>query len=587
MSRLRARLRDQRGVIGLLTVLTYSAIILVIGSTMVASAAISYQISNKRITSTQSIYHAESGAEDALLQIKRDASYGSSLTTLTTTFDANNRVDTEVDTVGGQGCSTAKQVTAAGFVKQQVRKIQLTNCPQPSPNIDFVYALQAGAGGINMNNNAVVNGTTYSNGNHTAGNNALVTGDAWVAGGAAADASPVFDPESVTDHNVGRNPTNDVAQSFTAPDNEKIIKFSLKVKKVGSPGNATVRLTADNANKPSTSTLASGTLTASTVGSGYSFIDVSMSTNPNLTSGTKYWVVIDGGANNSNYYQWASNNSYASHEAKYSSNFSGGTWTAANTDMAFKVWTGGLPTSISGLTIGGHAHANTLTNDAISGDAYYQTKTGGSVGGTSYPGSADPPTRDLPVTEANVNDFKALASAGTIWNGDYTVSGGQSAIIGPMKITGNLLVDNNATLTMTGTVWVVGNATFNNNATLRLDPGYGPDSGAIVTDGIFTLNNNVIVQGSGNLDSFVMGISTSNASNAITIYNNATSIILATINGTIYINNNGGANAISAYRLNLENNATVTYLSGLADTQFSAGPGGSFQAGGWQEVVLD
>lgn len=586
---------EQSGVVGILGVLAFSSIIVVVGSTMVATSVANYQISGKRIASTQSVYHAESGAEDALMQIKRNSGYGSTATTLTTTFNATNRVDTSINTVSGQTCASSKEITAAGYVGTLVRKIQLNNCPTPSPNIDFVYAMQAGANGITMSNNSTINGSSYTNGNHTGGSGSTVTGDVWVAGAPSATATPAHDPASPAEFLFGRSTdTNktDVAQSFIADttSSSKLIKVQLKVRKFGNPSNATVRIVTDNANTPSSTEVASGTLVATTVGLTHQFIDVSMTSPPTLTSGTKYWIVIDTSSSATNYWSWNSQNGYANGKGMSSPQWQSSgsmTWNDTNADFAFKAFMGAPATLASGLTVGNDIHANTITGNTVSRDAYYQTNNGSSIGRTSYPGSPDPPTRDLPVSAANIQDLKDLASAGTLHTGDYTVPSNSSRTIGPMKITGNLLVENNAELVLTGTLWVQGTIIFINNAEIRLDPGYGSDSGAIVSDGTITISNNVSFAGSGNSDSFVMLATTSTSNQAIYVSNNAASIILAAIYGTIHINNNGGANALAANGVSLANNATITYVSGLADVQFSAGPGGSFQAKGWREVVLD
>ncbi len=586
---------QQSGVVGILGVLAYSSIMVVVGSTMVTTSVLNYQISGKRIASTQSVYHAESGAEDALMQIKRNSGYGSTATSLTTTFDATNRVETSINTITGQNCSSSKEVTAAGYVGPLVRKIQLNNCPTPSPNIDFVYAMQAGANGITMDNNSTINGTSYTNGNHTGSNGSTVTGDVWVAGAPAATATPQYDPGSPADFVFGKSTdTNktDVAQSFIADttSSNKLVKAQLKVRKFGNPSNATVRIVTDNANKPSSTQVASGTLVASTVGLTHQFIDVSMESPPTLTNGTKYWIVIDTSSDSSNYWSWQSQDGYANGKGMNSPQWKSNgtmTWIDTNADFAFKVFMGAPATVASGLNIGGDVHANTITGNTVGRDAYYQTNNGSSVVRNSYPGSADPPTRDLPVSAANIQDLKDLADAGTEYTGTYTVPLGESRTVGPMKINGDLVLENNAELVLTGTLWVTGTITFSNNAEIRLDPGYGADSGAIVSDGTITISNNVTFTGSGNSDSFLMLATTSNSATAIDVSNNAASIILAAIYGTININNNGGANALAANGISLANNATITYVSGLADVQFSAGPGGSFQAKGWREVVLD
>ena len=95
----------------------------------------------------------------------------------------------------------------------------------------------------------------------------------------------------------------------------------------------------------------------------------------------------------------------------------------------------------------------------------------------------------------------------------------------------------------------------------------------------------VTFTGSGTQNSFLLLGTTSTSDGAIDVSNNATNIILAAPKGTIRLHNNAGANALTANRLVLDNNAIVTYVSGLHDINFSNGPGGSFAADGWREVV--
>ncbi len=589
------RLTDQRGVIGILGVGMYSAIVVVIAAAMVTTSVINYRISNQRVGSVQSLYHAESGTEDALLQMKRNASYGSTSTTLTTTFSDTDRVETVVETVSTESCESAKQVTASGFVRDLVRRIQVSNCPIPSVEADFAYALQAGAGGIHMNNNAIIHGSSYSNGDHVGNNGAQVTGDVWVAGGAALEATPEHVPSDPLEFVFGRS-TNpdviDVAQRFK-PDtsaSDKLIKVGLLVRKFGNPANATVRIVRDAGGEPSGDQVASGTLSATSVGNTLQYIQVSLSNPPTLDGGQDYWIVIDTSGSPSNYWAWGGQDGYPDGHGMFSDRWrSNGNhdWEDADLDFGFKAFMGSPPTRAERLEIGGDVHAHEIKDLAVTGDAYYQVDDGSSVGGTRFPDSEDPPQKDLPITEANLVDFKNQAAAGATHTGDYTIPLGQTRTIGPMKIEGNLNVENGATLIMTGTIWTTGTILFSNNVNILLHPDYGGSSGAIVADGQVTISNNVEFEGSGDPNSFLL-LATSDASgNAIHSSNNSDSIVLAAPFGTIQISNNGGANALTAQRLQLNNNATITYLTGLADIDFSAGPGGSFSAGGWQEVVCD
>ena len=590
-------LRDQSGVIGILGVMIFSAIIVVIGSAMVATSVLSFQQSQQRVDSTQSVVNAESGVEDGLLQIKRNPNFDGDDASVETSFDGKNSSEYTIGTIDSEACQSSRQITASGHFESLVRRIQVHNCPQPSVDADFVYALQAGAGGIIMGNNSQIVGNTYSNGNHTGSNGATVTGDVWVANTAAIDASPQHDPTPVTEFVFGASSTPsgiDTAQAFVADTSEsnKLIKVSLKLKKFGNPSNATVRIVTDSSNQPSATQVASVTLNASSDGSTLQFIDVSMSTPPTLTNGQKYWIVVDTSSSSSNYWAWAvgDDNGYPNGTGKKSDRWrSSGTmtWSPVSKDFAFKAFMGSTPTYAQGLQIGGDVHANTLNNLTVTRDAYFQTNNGSSISGNSFPGSQDPAQRDLPITDANIIDFKTQAASGGTVDGDVTVSLGSTATMGPTKIDGDLTVENGATLKLTGTLYVTGRMLFSNNAKIMLDPGYGSDSGVLVSDGTITISNNVTFTGSGTQNSFLMLGTTSTSTSAIDVSNNAINIILAAPSGTIRLHNNAGANALTANQLILDNNSVVTYASGLADIHFTNGPGGSFATGGWRDVVCD
>ena len=66
--------------------------------------------------------------------------------------------------------------------------------------------------------------------------------------------------------------------------------------------------------------------------------------------------------------------------------------------------------------------------------------------------------------------------------------------------------------------------------------------------------------------------------------NNASGAIFYAHNGTAHINNNADLKEVTAYKLSLENLATVTYESGLADASFTSGPGGGWLINNWNEI---
>ncbi len=201
---------------------------------------------------------------------------------------------------------------------------------------------------------------------------------------------------------------------------------------------------------------------------------------------------------------------------------------------------------------------------------------------------ADPAQEDLPVSDANIADWKADAESGGVINGNYTISGTQT--LGPKKIVGNLTVS--GTLTIANTIWVTGSITI--NGTVKLDPSYGATTGVMIADSYITLANNSVFIDSGTPGSFIMLLSTSSCdsavvgnpcglNDAINASNNSNLIIVNAQNGAIHFNNNASVKEMVANRIYLANNATISYGSGLIDVDFSSGPSGGWDIDTWGE----
>lgn len=236
---------------------------------------------------------------------------------------------------------------------------------------------------------------------------------------------------------------------------------------------------------------------------------------------------------------------------------------------------GGSVTSLSGITVQGSAYAHTLSSCSIGRDAYYQTISSCTVSGTSHPGSTDQSSSTLPISDAQITEWKDIALAGgTV--GNQNISGTVS--LGPKKIAGDLNIGNGATLNVTGTLWVTGQFEAGNNAHIKLDASYGSNSGVIVSDGTVNLSNGITMSGSGQVGSYTLLVAAKNDPTHIVmdISNNVVGGIMAAPHGRIHFNNNAGAKEVTGYGFDMDNNATVTYESGLQNETFSNGPGGSW-----------
>ncbi|MFH1098969.1 MAG: hypothetical protein V1723_03555 [Candidatus Uhrbacteria bacterium] len=245
-------------------------------------------------------------------------------------------------------------------------------------------------------------------------------------------------------------------------------------------------------------------------------------------------------------------------------------------------------TSIGGLayastmdraTVGGNATVERITNSTIGGNVWCESISGSIVGGRRYcPVEVTPPPDlapiPLPVTPELINQWKTdAAKGGTI----ETVSPDAYATlsIGPVKINGNLILDNNQTLTISGTIHVTGTITLGNNARLVLDQRYGAYSGIIIADGPILIRNNGTVAGSGQSGSYVMLITTASGSAeqyAVDIRNNVNGAIIIAPNGIVAIKNTVTITQVTAAGFIMDNSTVLRYDIGFLDTRLSAGP---------------
>ncbi|KKQ08632.1 MAG: hypothetical protein US21_C0012G0013 [Candidatus Nomurabacteria bacterium GW2011_GWB1_36_6] len=535
-----------------------------------------YKIATDNFHSKQTYFLAESGVEDVLYRLKNNKQTNGTETIVL----GNSEAVTTVTDIS----SSQKEITSLGNTDLVQRKVKLT--VDTGVGVSFSYGVQVGSGGFIMNNGSRIVGSIYSNGN--------ITGSGTITGSATSANSPALASDQTNGTGVppiditfgNSNATQDFAQSFQVSETGVLNKVSLYLKKVSTPSNITARIVSDSNGSPSGTTLASATISTSTVSTNYGWIDVPFSSHIQLSSSTTYWLVLDVTTSSTKYYKiGANNNGYANGISK-TGGF-GGTWnniTPAGSDGFFNVYLGGLTGLISGITIGTNsndgAYAHTINNSNVTGPIYCQTGSGNNKAcNTSRP---DPVQIAMPISEQNILDWKEAAALGGTYNGNYVVS--SNTTLGPKKITGNLVVSNEVTLTLTGTVWVQGSLTVSNNAIVKLASNYGSSEGLIIADGNITISNNSVFQGSGASGSYIMALSTSSSTSAITLANNGGAVVLYEANGTINIANNATAKSLTGYYINLSNNAVITYDDGLMNSNFSSGPSGTWNVDSWQEV---
>lgn len=569
---------EELGFASLLATLLVMSVVLVVVGGLSGLTVIEQKVTRNSVRSAQAYYAAESGIEDSVYRLIKGKNY------LATNSLAVGEAETSISI---SGAGSVKTIRAEGEQSERFRNLQVSlNVGQEA--VSFYYGVQVGEGGLIMQNNSGVQGSIYSNGPVQGANGASISGDIWVASTpSSADQQSIL---TNADFPFGQSaPRVDIAQSFIPAISDRLIKVSLYLRKSGSPANKSVRILADSGGQPSKSMItpgAYGTLSASQVSAlGYGWVEITMTDPPWLEAGTKYWILVDSSADGGNYYISGedSTDSYAAGSGKYSPNWnaSAPVWTDINGDLNFRAMLGGTANGLTQVSVGGNAHAHSISNCTIAGDAYYQAISGSAVGGTSYPGSVDPANENMPISAANINDWRAEAASGGTISGDYILNAGAIGSLGPKKIEGNLTISNGGDLTVIGTIYVTGNINIYNNAKVRLGSGYTDYSGAVLTDGAISVSNNSVFYT--NPGVFLLFLST-RAGDAVNIANNTDTVIFYATQGSVNVSNNATLKEVVAYRITLNNNSRIIYDSGLASMHFSSGSGGIWEINSWSEV---
>jgi hypothetical protein len=565
-------------------------LVLVTASTaLVGYTTLQIKGSRQAYSQTQAQALAEAGIEKAIYELNQNGNYaGESNTSLGAgTFSIT------IASIDGNN----KRITATGYVPNSSAPVS-SKTIKATATIDattvaFNFGVQVGVGGMTMDNQTVVNGNIFSNGNISG--SGTITGDAIVAAGTAATADQEWTVQT-SDFAFGNSAArHDVAQSFSPTITGQLNKIKLYLKKVGNPSNLVFRVVTDDTNEPSRNDLATGTMAASLVTANYGWIEGTFSSAPALTSGQKYWLMVSANIDSSNYYVLGLDgaNGYANQKGVYSDDWDTGNpdWDNANGDFNFQTYMAGVTTSLAGVRVDGDVYADSLIDCDVGGDAYYLNNDSCEVDGTEFPGTPPQGPQALPVSDAQIIEWKGTASDGGTIAGPYVVEGAET--LGPSKIDGDLTV--NGVLTLSGPVWVKGNVIINNGSTLQVDAALG-NNGAILladdpinqaTKGLITISNNAILRGNNNPNSYPMLLSTKSTGTAIDLGNNSTGVIYYASQAKIDVSNLAGASQLTGYAIHLNENSSVTYATGLQSATFSNGPGGSWAFLSGSYVIID
>ena len=543
-------------------------------------------------SSTHAFLAGNSAAEEALYRLKTGKELDANETVTLANASAQIAVS---DTAEG------KQVRVDAASGEFERDIEVAI--SQGEGASFHYGLQAGQGGFVMSGGAGIYGNVYSNGDVIGSGGPFITGSATVANAsdpvAEVSNAGAFPPAAQIDFGGNATP-QDMAQSFQVSTSTPVtsVRFYIKKSTTGWMNNITVRLTTDDGGEPHKTTLATASIGASSVTTSFNYLGVPFTSTPTLTPGTTYWLVLDTGTTWGAYYSiGAAASSYADGVGKTGRwrNNNGGDWddtSPVGLDSYFDVYVGGDTGLISGITIGtggvGDAWAHAVNNSNVQGTIYCQAGSGNNKAcDTSQP---DPVEQPFPISDGNILDWKAQATAGGVTTGNVSYGGDDEDTLGPQKIEGDLSVGSGATLDITGMVYVTGNVTVSGGAKIRLHNSYGSSSGVIVTDGRVTVSGGGQFQGSGETGSYILVVTTSECpvgcggSPAISVSGGTGSVVLNAQKGTLSFSGGASAKQATAETIEMSGGTTVQYETGLADISFSSGPSGGWNLLNWEEL---
>ena len=511
--------KTKNGYVMLLTAVVFMMISFVIVFGL-ATPIIKQILSSRDIwAGKQAYYLSEAGIEDITFRIKNGETVNGSKFLYIDGFE--NEVLVDKDSLTGNYTITTNESDYNGYQ----RKIEAT--VTQSQGVSFNYGIQAGKGGFSMSGSSGIIGNVYSNGDITGGGSCYITGSAIVANSPDmfADQENYF-PETPLNNIIFGTSTNyqDLAQSFKVSSTSPITQINLYIKKVGSPSDITLSIRADSSGKPHpSSVLSSVAISASLITTSYGWVEVPLSTNPNLVVGNTYWITLDASNNPTNYYNIAANldSSYLKGVVKVGKINS--TWYSANYDSYFKIFLGGKSGTISGVNqnnrikIGsgstGDAHAHTLSYVEAKGNLRCKIDIlNNKICNKTYP---DPSPAPMPISDGNIEEWKDK----TIFTTDnsytnqnsITVNGSNVRTLGKTKVNGNVNVLDSGTLNITDALYITGNLTVSNSGKLNVN-------GPIYVGGNFVLNGSGILNIGGTL--FVVGnMSVNNSLNLMdTVY---------------------------------------------------------------------
>ncbi len=167
-------MKKQKGFAAIFVVILILSIFIIISMGLFVTTLSQQVIANNNVRSTQSYYAAEAGIEDTLFLITRGFPISENYQLIVGQASVDITISEDI---GG-----SRNILSEGNLSGRIRKVE-TTFSVLADKIRFHYGAHVGEGGIEMQNNSIVQGNVFSNGSiiRTDGN-PKITGTAIIAG---------------------------------------------------------------------------------------------------------------------------------------------------------------------------------------------------------------------------------------------------------------------------------------------------------------------------------------------------------------------------------------------------------------------
>lgn len=294
--------------------------------------------------------------------------------------------------------------------------------------------------------------------------------------------------------------------------------------------------------------------------------------------------------------------------------YSNGTVTGAGSaQIRGDLVSAGASGRVNTMTATGTIYANTIDRINAGKDAHYNVQIGTNaqnpVAGTRFTPVTVEPVASMPISTTTIAEWKdSIATYGTTITaadplcstGTYTIN--TSVTIGYLKVECNLDIKKTGggvTVTVNGPVWATGNISFTTGPTIRVASSLGRRSVQFIADkptdyltsSKVEIRNSTQFFGSGDYRSYVMLLSMNESAKlggtvkAIDVSQSANGAVLVYTNdGLVDIGNGISLKEVTGYKINVAQNSTVQYESGLSSLLFTSGPGGGYRLTDWRQL---